>query len=109
MINITIDGQVVEQVNQFRYIRWLISDDGTCTEEIKSRIAMFLNTFEKRRTPFKKNEKVRNTIVWSVALYGSETWILRKNERGILEAFEIWTWRNMENISCKGHKTNEYV
>ena len=40
-----------------------------------------------------------STIVWSVALYGSETWTLRKHERDRFEAFEMWTCRNMENIS----------
>ena len=39
----------------------------------------------------------------------SEAWALRKYERDILEAFEMCTLRNMENISCKDHKTNEYV
>ena len=46
---------------------------------------------------------------WSVALYGSETWTLRNYERNILEACEMWTWRNIENIDWKDHKTNEYV
>ena len=48
-------------------------------------------------------------IVWSVALHGSETWTLRTYERDRLEAFDIWTWCNMENISWKDHMTTEYV
>jgi len=48
-------------------------------------------------------------IVWSVALYGSETWTLRKYERDRLETFEMWTWRNMENINWKDHMINKYV
>ena len=114
-INILIEGQLVEQVNQFRYLGSLISDDGTCTAEIKSRIAMAKNAFNKRRELFSKRlskelkKRVIMTIVWSVALYGSETWTLRKYERDRLEAFEMWTWRNMENISWKDHITNEYV
>ena len=54
-------------------------------------------------------KKVIKTIVWSVALYRWNTWILRKYERGGLEAFEMWTWRNKENISWDDHETNEYV
>ena len=48
-INIMIEGQWVEQVNQFRYLGSFISDDGTCTAEIKSRVAMAKNAFNKRR------------------------------------------------------------
>ena len=46
-INVTIDEQLVDQVHQFRYLGSLISDDGTCTAKIKSRIAMAKNAFNK--------------------------------------------------------------
>ena len=49
MINIKIDEQLVEQVNHFRYLGSLISDDETRTAEIKSRIAIAKNAFNKRR------------------------------------------------------------
>ena len=51
---------------------------------IKSRIAMAKNEFNKRRNLFSKRTSKDmkmneiKTIVWSVALYGSETWTLRK-------------------------------
>ena len=32
-------------------------------------------------------------IVWSVALYGVESWTLRRNEKKELEAFEMKIWR----------------
>ena len=70
-INIVIEKQWVEQMNQFRYLGSLISNDGTCTVEIKSRIAIAKNAFNKRRELFSKilskelNKKVIMTIVWS--------------------------------------------
>lgn len=39
------------------------------------------------------------TLVWPVVLYGCETWTVRKEERGRLEAFEMWTWRKIDKIS----------
>ena len=48
-INITIGGQIVEQVSQFRYLGSLISEDGTFTTENRIRIAMGNNAFNKRR------------------------------------------------------------
>lgn len=114
-LNIIIDGQVVEQVKQFRYLGSLISEDGTCEAELKSRIAMAKDAFNKRRELLTKRmsinlkKRIIKIIVWSVALYGSETWTLRKKERDKLEAFEMWTWRNMMKISWQEHKTNDYV
>ena len=31
-------------------------------------------------------------LVWSVVLYGSETWTLRQEDIRSLEAFEMWIW-----------------
>ena len=54
-INIMIEGQWVEQVNQFRYLGSVIPDDRTCTAEIKSIIAMVKNAFKERRNLFQKD------------------------------------------------------
>ena len=86
-INITKVGQVVEQVNQFRYLGWLISDDGTCTAKNKIRITMAKKASNKRRELLsmrKSKDSKKNVIkaiVWSVALYASETWTLIKYKR----------------------------
>ena len=56
-----------------------------------------------------EQKRVIKAVIWSTALYGAETWTLRKRDRDKLEAFEMWTWRNMEGISWKEHKTNEDV
>ena len=37
-------------------------------------------------------------FVWSVALYGSETWKLRRSEQKRLEAFQTRIWRRMEHV-----------
>ena len=47
--------------------------------------------------------------VWSVALYGCETWALRKEDVRRLEAMEMWIWRKMEKISWREGKTNKEV
>jgi len=41
-----------------------------------------------------KNRLIKSCI-WSVALYGSETWTLGKNEERIINAFETRFWRRM--------------
>jgi len=49
------------------------------------------------------------TLVWSVALYGSETWTLIKEDIKCIQAFEMWIWRKMEKISWTAHVSNEEV
>jgi len=49
------------------------------------------------------------TYVWSVALYGSETWTISKKEKDMLEAFEMWCWRKMQKISWIDRRSNEDI
>jgi len=42
--------------------------------------------------------KLVKCYIWSIALYGAETWTLRADQKH-LESFEMWHWRRMEKIS----------
>jgi hypothetical protein len=41
--------------------------------------------------------------IWSIALYGAETWTLRRVDRKYLESSEMCCWRKMEKISWTDH------
>ena len=43
-------------------------------------------------------KRIIKSMVWSVALYGAETWTIRKEDIRKIEAFEMWIWRKMERI-----------
>ena len=49
------------------------------------------------------------SCIWSVVLYGSETWTLGKNEERVINAFETWSWRRMLKIKWIGRITNGEV
>ena len=111
-VRIMVDGQRVEQVPQFKYLGAWMTEDGRCELEVKTRIAMAKEAFSKRRELLTKGlclatkKKIVKVLVWSVALYGCETWALKKAERGRLESFEMWVWRRMEKISWVDKVTN---
>ena len=71
--------------------------------------------FNKKRTLFTSTldlelrKKLVKCYVWSIALYGAETWTLRAVDQEQLESFEIWCWRRMEKISWTDHVRNEDV
>jgi len=114
-VNIFIEGKQVEQVKKFKYLGSIITDDGRCEEEIKARISNAKDAFSKRKELLTQKmskavrKKIVKTVVWSVALYGAETWTLRKEEMRRLNALEMWLWRRMEKISWTDKKTNEFV
>jgi len=45
--------------------------------------------------------------IWSIALYGTETWTPQAVNQKHLESFEMWCWRRMEKISWTDHVRNE--
>jgi hypothetical protein len=47
--------------------------------------------------------------IWSIALYGADTWTLRKVDQKYFESFEMWCWRRMEKISWTDCVRNEEV
>ena len=43
-------------------------------------------------------KKTVKCYIWSIALYGAETWTLGKVNQKYLQSFEMWCWRKIENI-----------
>ena len=54
-------------------------------------------------------KKLVKCCVWSIALYGAETWTLRTVDQKNLESFEMRYWRRMEKIGWADHVGNEEV
>jgi hypothetical protein len=106
----------LENVESFKYLGSSSStNNGRCTCEIKCRIVMAKAAFNKKRTLFTSTlqlelrKKPVKCYVWSIALYGAETWTLRAVDQKHLESFEMWRWRRMEKISWTDHVRNEDV
>jgi hypothetical protein len=110
-----IDQKQFENLEYFNYLDSIITNDARCTREMKSRIAMAKAAFNKKKNFFtsKLDLNLRNKLVkfyiWSIALYGAETWALRKVDQKYLESFEMWCSRRMEKIICTDRVRNELL
>jgi hypothetical protein len=83
VVNITNDGQRVEQVKNFEYLGSIISEDGYNLVDVKTRIALAKEAFNKRKESLTKGGlsrtlkmRIVKVLVWPVVLYGCETWTL---------------------------------
>jgi hypothetical protein len=71
----------------------MITNGARCTHEIKSRMAMAKAAFYKKKILFTSKldlnlrKKLVKCYIWSTALYGAETWTLRKTDQEYLETF----------------------
>ena len=76
---------------------------------------MAKSAFNKKRALFTSTldlgvrKKLVKCYVWSIALYGAETWTLRAVDQKHLESFKMWCWRRMEKISWTDHVRSEKV
>ena len=92
----------------FKYFGSMLTKYRSCTREIKTRIGMEKEAFNTKisllttKLNIELGKKRLRCYTWNIALYGSETWTLRK-----MESFEIWCWRRMEKIKWSEEVTNE--
>jgi len=110
-----IDQKQLENVESFKYLGSMLINYGRCTCKIKCRIAMAKAAFNKKRALFTSTldlelrKKLVKCYIWSIALFGAETWTLRAVDQKLLESFEMWCWRRMEKIGWTDHVRNEEV
>src|SRR6476661_412562 len=71
-VNITIEGQSVEQVSKFRYLGSLISGDGRCLDDVKTRIGMAKDACNKRKELLTKSTRVDVRRGWLKHLCGRQ-------------------------------------
>jgi hypothetical protein len=115
LVKIMIDQKQLENVESFKYSGCILTNDGRCMCEIKSRIAMAKAAVNKKRALFnstlylKLRKKLVKCYIWNIALYGAETWTLQAVDQKHLVSFEMWCWRRMEKISWTDLMRNKEV
>jgi len=78
-VTIMIDQKQLENAECFKYFGSMLTNNGRCTCEIKSRIAMAKAAFSKKKTLFTSKldlnlrKKLIKCYIWSMALYGAGT------------------------------------
>jgi len=102
-------------VEEFKYLGSILTSSGYTEKDIRVRIGMArsaLNKLKKLLTGGLKLELKKilvKTFVWIVAIYGSETWTIKKTDATRLDAFEMWIWRRLVKVKWTDNKTNAEV
>ena len=114
-LRISINGQILEQVTEFKYLGSVLCESGRCSKEIRTRIGMAKNAFMKRKELFTRRKNLNlkkrlvKSLVCSILLYASEAWTIMKSDTNRLEAFEMWCRRRILKIKWTDRISNEIV
>ena len=113
---IQVDGKQLEQVQQFKYLGQTITNEGKSNKEIQIRIAQAKSMFMKLNDIFMSRDisldlrlRAINLYVFSILLYGDETWTLNGESTKKLEALEMWIFRRLARVSYRDRVSNEEV
>ena len=113
--SIVMNGKLLEEVSEFKYLGSVLSKDGSSTKEIRTRIAMATAAMTKLQKIWKSDisiqvkVKLYKSLVVSILLYGCETWTLMADTERRIQAFEMKCFRKLLRISYREHRTNVSV
>ena len=111
-----IDGETVETVSDFILGGSKITADGDCSHEIKRRLLLGRKVMTNVDSIFKSRgitlpTKVRlvKAMVFSVVMYGWESWTVKKAERRRIDVFELWCWRRLLRVPWTARRSIQYI
>ena len=115
-LKIKLGNQELEQVPEFVYLGGTVTENGSCSADIKRRIALASAAFGKlqklwKSAAIKRVTKVHlyEALVKPVALYGAECWTLKaEDEQKILVAEMSWL-RRILGVSRRQHIRNTII
>ena len=111
-----IDGETVETMSDFIFLCFKITEDGDCSHEIKRWLVLGTKAMTNLYSILKSGDitlltKVHlvKAMVFSVVVYGCESWTVKKAEHRIIDAFELWCWRRLLRVPWTARRSNQSI
>ena len=111
-----IDGETVETVSDFIFFGSKITADGDCSHEIKRPLLLgrkvmtnLDNILKSRYITLSTKVRLVKAMVFSVVVYGCESWTMKKAEHQRIDAFELWCWRRLLRVPWTARRSNQSI
>ena len=111
-----IDGETVETVTNFILWGSKITADGDCSHEIKRCLLLGRKVMTNLDSILKGRDINLPTkvclvkaMVFSVVMYGCESWTVKKAEHQRINAFELWCWRRLLRVPWTARRSNQSI
>ena len=114
IISWQIDGDTMKTVRDFIFLGSKITADGDCSHEVKRHLLLRRKSITNLDSILKRRDitlpaKVHlvKAMVFSVVMYGCESWPVRKAECQKIAAFELWCWRSLLRVPWAARRSNQ--
>ena len=109
-----IDGETLETVLDFILGGSKVTEDGDCNHEIKRCLHLGRKAMTNLDSILKSRDITLPTKVhlvkamfFPVVMYGCESWTIKKAECRRIDAFELWYWRRLVQVSWTTRRSNQ--
>ena len=100
-----IDGETMETVRDFIFLGFKITADGDCSHEMKRCLLLGRKAMTNLDSLLKSRDVTLPTeaclvkaMVFLIAMFGCESWAMKKAEFQRIDAFELWCWRRLFRV-----------
>ena len=111
-----IDGETVATVSDFIFWGSKITADSDCSHQIKRHLLLGRKSMTNLDHILKSRDITLPTkvhlvkaMVFPVAMYGCESWTIKKTERRRIDAFELWCWRRLLRVPWTARRSNQFI
>ena len=106
----------MEAVRNFILGGFKITADGDCSHEIKRWLLLGRKVMTNLDSILKGRDITLSTkvclvkaMVFTVVMYGCESWTVKKAERRRIDAFELWCWRRLLRVPWTATRSNQSI
>ena len=111
-----IDGETMEIVTDFIFFGSKITADGDCSHEIKRHLLLGRKSMTNLDSILKSRDITLPTkvhlvkvMLFSLVMYGCESWTIKKAKGQRIDAFELWYWRRLLRVPWTARRSNQSI
>ena len=109
-----IDGETMETMTDFIFLRSKITVDGGCSHEIKRCLLLGRKAITNLDSVLKIRDMTLPTkvhlvkaMVFLVVMYGCDSWTIKKAKHQRIDAFELWCWKRLLRVPWTTRRSNQ--
>ena len=106
----------METVRDFTFLGSKLTADGDYIHEIKRHLLLRRKSvtnldsiLKSRDITLPTNVRLVKAMVFSVVMYGCESWTIKKAEHQRMDAFELWCWRRLLRVPWTARRSNQSI